>query len=149
MQINEQLLILLDVIIAFILTGIVGYEREQAQKPAGFRTNMIIGGAAALMVSLGKSMILNFEQNLPATNFNVDPNRIIEAIVVGISFIGAGTILKRQEEDKVENLTTAATILIAAGIGISVALKNYALAIGVTFAIVVINVILRKLVDQK
>lgn len=143
MEIKAQLFVLLDVLIAFILTGLIGYERELANKPAGFRTNMIIGGAAALLVSLGKIMVLYYE-NENLTRLNVDPVRIIEAIIVGISFIGAGTILKSESEEKVQYLTTAATILFSAGIGISVALKSYFLAVGLTLLILIINYFVRK-----
>ena len=137
---QQELQILLNVIIATILAGLVGFEREKAHKPAGFRTHMIIGGAAALLVSLGEIMVNNFI-HLPGTEdiLRTDPLRIIEAIIVGISFIGAGTILKSSEEDKVYNLTSAATILFSAGIGISVALEKYILAIGLTLLVIIIN----------
>lgn len=143
---NEELLILLNVIIASVLSGMVGFEREKAHKPAGFRTHMIIGGAAALLVSLGEIMVRSFTNLSYAPNvLQTDPLRIIEAIIVGISFIGAGTILKGREEDKVYYLTSAATILFSAGIGISVALKKYILAIGLTLLIIIINYLVKSI----
>lgn len=143
---KEELLILLNVIIASVLSGMVGFEREKAHKPAGFRTHMIIGGAAALLVSLGEIMVRNFTNlSYPPNVLQTDPLRIIEAIIVGISFIGAGTILKGREEDKVYYLTSAATILFSAGIGISVALKKYILAIGLTLLIIIINYLVKSI----
>ena len=135
----EQAQILLDVTIALILGGILGLEREWKQKPAGFRTNMIIAGSAALLVSLGRVVIVDFNQFIPPDGLGVDPVRMVHAVVVGVSFIGAGTILKSTSNQVVRYLTTAATILMAAGIGISIALKQYWLGIGTTFILIIIN----------
>ena len=146
MDYKPQLFVLLDVLIAFILAGAIGYERERANKPAGLKTNMIIGGAAALLVSLGRIMVAYYEAE-DLTRLNVDPVRIIEAIIVGISFIGGGTILKSENDEKVYFLTTAATILFSAGVGVSVALKNYILAVGLTILIISVNNIIGKYVS--
>ncbi|MFP4091347.1 MAG: MgtC/SapB family protein [Cyclobacteriaceae bacterium] len=141
---GSQLLILLDVFIACILAGAVGYEREMRHKPAGFRTHMIVGGASAFLVSLAsisvKVYINDFKDVL-----DVDPIRIIQAIIIGISFIGAGTILKDRHNEQVSYLTTSATILFSSGIGMCVALGQYVLATGVTILVVVINNIFRNL----
>jgi putative Mg2+ transporter-C (MgtC) family protein len=137
-ELNEQLLILANVAIGSILAGIIGIEREISEKPAGFRTNMIIGGASALLVSLGKSLVNHFADSPAYDHLQFDPLRIIEAIIVGISFLGAGTILKGSDA-QVSNLTTAATILYSAGIGVSVALNQYFLAIGITLLALLIN----------
>ena len=139
---EEQLLILLDVIIACFLAGIVGLERELSNKPAGFRTHMIIGGVAALLIELGYVLIDSYEGRTLNQFLQTDPIRIFEAIVVGISFIGAGTILKIEKSSDVRYLTTAASILISAAIGICVGLNQYILAVGVTIAIIIINYLL-------
>jgi putative Mg2+ transporter-C (MgtC) family protein len=99
---------------------------------------MLVGAAAAIFVMLAKHMISSFEQ---PEFLNVDPVRIIEAIVVGISFLGAGTILKytRQGEQVVEGLTTSASILLVSAIGIAVALNAFVLAIGAMLLNVFIN----------
>lgn len=142
MEIAPQLYILLDVTIAFILAGMVGFEREASNKPAGFRTHMIIGGVAALFISLGEVLVRSFQDEAFSEYLRTDPIRIIEAIVVGLSFIGAGTILKSESSKKVYYLTTAATTLFSAGIGICVGLKQYVLAVGVTALIIIINYII-------
>lgn len=136
--------LLLDVVIAAVLAGVVGFERESAEKPAGFRTNMIIGASAALLVGLGHELAVSFTD---VPNLRVDPIRIIEAIVVGVSFIGAGTIIKNSNGDSTEvsNLTTAATILLSAGIGIAVALHFYVFAVGVAVLALIINQLMRKI----
>lgn len=125
-----QLVILGEIALAMVLGGIIGFNREMANKPAGLRTHMFVAGAAALMVSLGDIVISHsgIERSLIST----DPIRLLEAILTGISFLGAGTILRRQEKDQVEGLTTAASLLFAASIGAGVALEQILLAIGVT-----------------
>lgn len=138
-ELTNQLYILMNVAIAAILTGLIGLEREFKNKPAGFRTNMIVGSSAALLLSLGKIIVNSYEEGEALGTIQADPTRIIEAIIVGISFIGAGTILKGKEEDKVYYLTTAATVLFSAGIGIAVALDQYILAVTTTLLILVIN----------
>lgn len=137
-----ELRVIIDVVIASLLTGLVGLEREVSGKPAGFRTQMIIGGAAALLISTARILIRDFasESDLAAV-MQADPVRVIEAVIVGISFIGAGTILKMREQRKVQYLTTAASILFSAGIGMSVALHHYIIAVGVTLFILFINVV--------
>ncbi len=132
---------LFAVVVASILAGTVGLEREISAKPAGFRTHMLVGGATALLVLLGPALVDSFEASTGASFLRADPIRIIEAIIVGISFIGAGTILKVPSEERVRYLTTAASIFFSAGIGIAVALQLYFLAVGVALVIVVINLI--------
>lgn len=131
-ELHGQLWILLDVLIACILGGVLGYEREASDKPAGFRTNMFIAGSAALLLSLGRFIANSMELEVAQEALGIDPTRIIHAIIVGVSFIGAGTILKSSDKETVKNLTTAAMILFSAGAGMAVALKLYIVAVGVT-----------------
>ncbi len=139
---KDELGILLHVIIAAFLSGIVGLEREREHKPAGIRTNMIIGGAVALLVALGEIIVVRFHAMGLTEFISTDPTRVIQAIIVGISFIGAGMVLQIKEESKVKYLTSSATILFSAGIGIAVALKQYILATGVTLFVLFINYLL-------
>lgn len=140
-----QLWVLLDIFIAMVLGGIIGLEREKKKKPAGFRTNMIIAGSTALLYSLGRIIVYVFYGSVGDDALGIDPTRIIHAIIVGVSFIGAGTILKAKSEEKVYFLTTSATILLAAGMGISVAMKQYVLAVGITLFVLIINAIVHKM----
>jgi putative Mg2+ transporter-C (MgtC) family protein len=145
MEISSQLWILLDVCIASVLAGVVGFEREYAQKPAGFRTNMIVAGSSCLLIAICVPLIKFVEDDVDVSYINTDPIRVMEAIIVGVSFIGAGTILKLGKEHDVRFLTTAATLLYSAGIGITVALEHYVLAIGLTLIILTINYLINKL----
>jgi len=134
---QDELDILLKVIVAVCLGGVIGIERELVKKPAGIRTHMFVAGAATLVMSVSTVLINQYNQAFG--NVQSDPVRVIEAIIVGISFIGAGTVLKSEKDHNVYYLTTAASILFAAGIGITVALELFALAISLTILVVLIN----------
>jgi putative Mg2+ transporter-C (MgtC) family protein len=127
---NIQLQVIGEFALAMFLGGLIGVERQMADKPAGFRTQMLVAGAAALLVGLGDALIMRFSGSNRITS---DPVRIVEAIITGVSFLGAGTIFRRSRTaDQVQGLTTAASILLSSAIGISVALRQFVLAIGVT-----------------
>lgn len=134
---QEELDILLKVVVAFCLGGVIGIERELAHKPAGIRTHMFVTGAASLVISLSTLLINDFNQTYE--NVSADPVRVLEAIIVGISFIGAGTVLKSEKDHNVYYLTTAASILFAAGIGITVSLEKLPLAGALTLLVVLVN----------
>ena len=139
---QEELSILLHVIIASFLSGLIGFEREKVDKPAGIRTNMLVGGGVALLVSLGKIIVEDYNQSGLSEFISADPTRVIQAIIVGISFIGAGIVLQIEKAYKIKYLTTAATILFSSGIGISIALQQYYLGVGVTVFILFVNYIM-------
>ena len=149
MDITDQLFIFLDIIITCVLTAFIGIERESAHKPAGIRTNMIVGGASCLFVQV-MPYLINFVEG---ANFydqvTPDPIRVLQAIVIGIGFIGAGTIMKPDNENHVKGLTTAATLLFSAGIGITVACQLYVLAIGITILLLFINRGVEKIMNKQ
>ena len=126
-----ELKILAYVVISMLLGAVVGLDRELADKPAGLRTHMLVAGSSTLLVSLGKLIVPDFGLNDMA--LGSDPLRIISAIITGVSFLGAGTIIRRGGEDRVKGLTTAAALLFVSSVGICVALSKPLLAVGVTF----------------
>lgn len=138
MDVSFELQMLGKVIIAAFLGGLVGLEREFAERPAGLRTHMLVGATSAFFVMLATHMISSFE---PRDIVAVDPVRVVEAIVVGISFLGAGTILKytREGQGVVEGLTTSASIWSVAAIGIAVALDAFIVAVGATILNLFVN----------
>ena len=140
----DQFSIIYRVLIAIILSGIVGFEREHLHKPAGLRTNMIIGGVACLIASLTPSLIIFIENASSKEVVSADPIRLLQALVVGVSFIGAGTIIKSVGE-KISGLTTAATLLFSMGIGIAVAIQQYIVAVGITVIVLIVNVVVRNI----
>lgn len=133
----EQLRLLGQVALAMVLGGVIGAEREIADKPAGFRTHMLVAGMAAFLVGLGHALVDAYALETSDSVLRADPIRIVEAIVTGISFLGAGTIIRRGQ-DGVEGLTTAASILMTAAVGVGVALERYQVAVGVTLVALVI-----------
>jgi putative Mg2+ transporter-C (MgtC) family protein len=139
---DDQLWLLLHVVLAIALGGLIGIEREFANKPAGFRTYMLVSGSAALFVGLAEQLVLRFDSAPSA-----DPIRILEAIVTGVAFLGAGMIFHR-ERGGVEGLTTASSILLAAAVGVAVALDQMILALGVT-ALNLIVLRAMRLVERK
>ncbi|GAA1159902.1 MgtC/SapB family protein [Nocardioides aquiterrae] len=99
--------------LAFVLSSLVGAEREYRQKSAGLRTHTLVGVGAALFVLVSK---YGFSDVL-GDNVTLDPSRVAAQIVSGIGFIGGGLIFVRR--DAVSGLTTAASIWLTAAIGMA------------------------------
>ena len=129
---QTQLAILGEVLVAMILGGVIGLERATANKPAGFRTHMLVAGAASLLVGLSDALVDRFNTGPYTHMISSDPIRVIQAIIAGISFLGAGTIFRHPRKQHVEGLTTAASLLFSGAIGICVALRQFVLAVAVT-----------------
>ena len=98
---------------------------------------------------MGRLVITDYATLHPVENvgYRADPIRVLQAIIVGVSFIGAGTILKQTGSNQILYLTTAATILLSSSIGIAVALQQYVLAIGIVLLVLFINYVIRR-IDQ-
>lgn len=122
---TDQLIVIGKVLLAAVLSGLIGWQREKAHKPAGLRTHMLIGVGAALFT--GISML-----------FTDNPSRIAAGVVTGIGFLGAGAIMHRTQV--VEGLTTAASIWATAAIGLTVGAGFY--IIGVASALIVFVILL-------
>jgi len=99
-----------------VFAGFIGYEREKEKRPAGFRTHILVAMGSAIFTMISISAFAS-----PA-----DPGRMASSIVVGIGFLGAGTII--QLKNKVVGLTTAASLWLTAAIGITVGVGWYLLA---------------------
>lgn len=122
-----QLVVLGDAAIAMLLGGVIGFERELKNRPAGFRTHMLVGGAAALLIGLGQLVLADhrLDSELRVT---LDPLRLVEAVIAGVAFIGAGTIFAQRGTQVVVGITTAASILMVAVIGVMCGFRYYLLA---------------------
>jgi putative Mg2+ transporter-C (MgtC) family protein len=127
---HGDLIALSRILGAMALGAAIGFERESADRPAGLRTHMLVAGAAALLTSLGLGLVDTYSEALGSAALRADPLRVIEAIVTAVAFLGAGTIIRSGPQD-VRGLTTAASLLLTAGVGISVALARWALAGGI------------------
>lgn len=148
MELSLNLSEIILVVCSIFLGGLIGLERELADKPAGLRTHMLVAGASTLLVLLGDFMIRKFGASPFVDAIQADPIRIMEAIITGISFLGAGTIIFRNREGSVEGLTTAASILFAAAIGITVALEQL-LTAGVLTVVVILILFALGIVERR
>jgi putative Mg2+ transporter-C (MgtC) family protein len=118
---------------AMLLGGAIGFERELKSRPAGFRTHMLVAGAAALLVGLVDLIVARYATEMHGNLMRIDPVRLIEAVVAAVGFIGAGTIFRASgREGAVSGITTAASLLMAAVIGIAAGMRAHVLAFGAT-----------------
>ncbi len=124
--------VFLRILVAFLLGGLIGLERETIQKPAGLRTHVLVSIGSALFTIVS---IYGFP--------GADPARVAAQIVSGIGFLGAGTIIKTGEY--IRGLTTAATLWVAASIGIACGIGEYYSAFITTMVTLLALVTLRSL----
>jgi putative Mg2+ transporter-C (MgtC) family protein len=130
---RQQLVrVLIRLLAAVLLGAVIGYEREKAGKAAGLRTH--------ILVTLGTSVFV-----LACSGYGMSSDglsRVIQGIVTGIGFIGAGSILKIDNERNIQGLTSSAGIWMTAAIGVSVGLGEIGLAIFGTIAAVIVLALL-------
>lgn len=110
---------LLRVVVAVILGGVVGIQRERVGKPAGVRTHMLVCLGTAVVVLASAGMGMQYDAQ----------SRVIQGIVTGIGFIGAGSILKLSEERDIQGLTTAAGLWLTAAIGVACGVGTIGIAL--------------------
>lgn len=124
--------ITLRLLIAGVLGGLLGYERERKGKAAGLRTHMLVALGAALFVLIP----------LQAGAAIEEMTRVLQGVVVGIGFLGAGAIIKVVEHEEATGLTTAAGIWLTAAIGIAAGMGQESLAILSTILALIILALL-------
>ncbi|HMA60101.1 MAG TPA: MgtC/SapB family protein [Halanaerobiales bacterium] len=122
---------IIKLLVTAVIATLIGIDREKRHKPAGIRTNMIVGIISCLI------MIVSLKIGNSNTGIlnNADPARLAAQVISGIGFLGAGTILKN--EDKVEGLTTAAGLWAVAGLGLAIGYGLYILSIAAAIIIFV------------
>lgn len=124
--------IFLRLSLAVLLGGLIGFEREWHNHPAGFRTHILVSIGSTLMMLIS---IYGFSDFVLYGDINFDPSRIAAQVVTGIGFLGAGTILRQGYN--VTGLTTAASLWVVAGIGLAVGAGFYFGAILTTFFVLI------------
>ncbi|MGQ3051493.1 MAG: MgtC/SapB family protein [Roseateles sp.] len=135
----EQLTrILTRLLLAALLGGVLGYERENKGKAAGIRTHMLVAMGAALFV-----LVPELDGMAVA-----DMSRVIQGIVTGIGFLGAGAIIKHRSEEDVHGLTTAANIWMTAAIGVACGLGREATALISTLLALTVLAVLPRVVGR-
>lgn len=121
---------------AFLFSAAIGLEREIRHKSAGLRTDTVVGTAAALFMLISKYGFMNV---LAEGRVVLDPSRVAAQIVTGIGFIGAGLIFLR--EDRVQGLTTAASVWLVTAVGMACAAGLILLALAVTLAYFIVALV--------
>lgn len=142
MEFISQISLLGIILVAGILGAIIGFEREMSGKSAGVRTHMFVAMASCTLVLLAHIIVGYFVASMPWANFQADPVRVIQAIIVGISFIGAGIIFKDTGHASIRNLSTASSVLLTTVVGIAVALQMFYIAIGIVLIMILANTLL-------
>lgn len=130
--------IIIRIVIVIILCGLIGLERERWHKPAGLRTNILVGLGSTVITIVALNILVGFNPS-----GTVDIGRIIGQIVTGIGFLGAGAII--QGRGSIHGLTTAATIWVVATIGIAIGLGYYYTALMATLATLIVLFILGRI----
>jgi len=129
--VHPDFVILGRLVEAALLAGVLGWERERAGKSAGLRTHMLVGIAAALYTGLAE--VASVELGAGRS----DPLRAIQAVAMGIGFLGGGIIFVNRN-DRVQGLTTAASIWATAAMGVAAGLGHFRLAAGVTVLLAIV-----------
>jgi putative Mg2+ transporter-C (MgtC) family protein len=135
-DLRAELMLLLRLVVAGALAAVLGWERESAHKPAGLRTHMLVGIASALFTVLAELAVSQFPGE--GGGLRADPIRVIQAVSIGIGFLGSGVIFVSKSGDSVRGLTTAASIWATAAIGIAVGLQHYVLGVGATLLLLAV-----------
>ena len=131
--------------LAIVLSGLVGIDREIKHKPLGLRTNMLVAlGAASFSLM---SMHLVHVLGSGPTEIQIDPGRVMEAIVGAIGFLGAAAIIQGRFE--LFGATTGASIWVVGAIGMACGFGFYALALAVTVAGVFVLTVLGMITGSK
>lgn len=118
-NVRQLVHVIIRLLAATLLGAVVGIQREKAGKPAGLRTH--------ILVSLGTAVFVLACSGVGMSSDGL--SRVIQGIVTGIGFIGAGSILKLNEEHDIKGLTTAASIWMTAAIGVAVGLGSLGVAL--------------------
>lgn len=129
--------LLLRLLIAGVLGGVIGYEREHTNRPAGFRTHILVCVGSALVMVTSEFIFNKYH-----TIANIDPARLGAQVISGIGFLGAGTIIR--DGFNVRGLTTAASLWAVSCVGIAAGIGFYEGAIIATVLIFLTLIVLKK-----
>lgn len=134
-QVNAALYVSL----AAALGAFIGFEREVQRRSAGLRTHALIALACCLFIQLSFFMFDLFEQMHPGDALRIEPATVLNSVIIAMGFVAGGAILKDVAQGKIQNLTTACSVLCAGAVGLAVGLKLIVLAVASSFLVVAIN----------
>jgi putative Mg2+ transporter-C (MgtC) family protein len=129
---------IIRLVLAMVLGGLIGLEREFTNRPAGFRTHTLVCMGSALVMIISEYIFDMYHQMV-----NLDPARLGAAVVSGIGFLGAGTILK--DGVRIRGLTTAASLWVVACVGLAAGAGLYWISIFSALLIYVTLILLKKI----
>ncbi|NTZ16328.1 MgtC/SapB family protein [Paenibacillus sp. JMULE4] len=139
----DTLHITLRLLLALLLGGVIGFEREQNNRAAGLRTHILVCLGSTLIMLLS---MYGFAEFAKLDNVRLDPARLAAQVISGIGFLGAGTILFTGKS--ITGLTTAASLWVVAAIGLAVGAGFYYASV-LTCALALVSLFLLNLVEQK
>lgn len=128
---------MMRLVLAFVLGGLIGWERENTNRPAGFRTHIIVATSACLAMLVNYQIFYEF-----VGKTNMDPGRMGSYVISGIGFLGAGTIIR--EGASVKGLTTAASLWASAMLGLACGAGLYEISVLVTVIIIFTLLVMNK-----
>lgn len=126
------------IVVAVILSGLVGLEREWRRHEAGLRTHILVCVGSTLIMLTSLHVFDIYKAQAP-----LDPTRIAAGVITGVGFLGAGAIIRFQEG--IRGLTTAASLWVVAALGLSIGCGFFKMSIFVTFLVLIVLLFLRKL----
>lgn len=138
--------IIFRLILASLLGGAVGLEREVHGRPAGVRTYLLLSLGSALIMVISEYLFHKYRGGMPGVSLQVDPGRIAAQAISGIGFLGAGVIIRNK--DTIRGLTTAACVWVVCAVGLTIGAGFYLYGGAVT-AITVIALVGVKRVEKK
>jgi len=138
--------LLVRLLLASLLGGLIGFEREIHGRPAGFRTHLLVSLGSCLFCITSIEIYRSFGNFSGTGPVGVDPGRIAAQVVTGIGFLGAGAIIR--ERASIRGLTTAACLWVAAALGIACGIGLFYLAICVTL-VALVNLLLLKQIEKR
>ncbi|MDY7099951.1 MAG: MgtC/SapB family protein [Actinomycetota bacterium] len=144
-QYGIELDIVVRLVTAFVLGAVVGLEREAGDQPAGLRTHIAVTVGAALFGVISTEGFTAFDRPRADSTLQADVTRVASQVVVGVGFLGAGMIFRQRSQ--VRNLTTAASVWVAAAIGLAVGVGLVAVAAATTLLIAFSLVLLKPVRD--
>lgn len=139
LQVEQVTRVTARMLVALLLGAVIGWDRERRDADAGLRTHMLVSLGAALFVMVPAESGMGSDEL----------SRVIQGIVSGIGFLGAGAVLKMGSEGRIHGLTTAATVWATAAVGMSAGLGREGTAVLATAFILVVLVWLRRLEVRK
>lgn len=115
--------VVVRLLVAVLMGGLIGWDRQRAEKPAGLRTHMLVALGSASFTLLGFEVGAHLS---PKTGEGFDPTRVLQGVIGGIGFLGAGAII--QDRGHVTGITTAASVWVSGALGASAGVGAYVLA---------------------